>query len=171
MSAVDVLHGIIDAENQYFANSGEGGAQEYAARLNCGEGKHDGLYSAANGNGDDSNAVGPFVAEASWDRADRKPFHGYYFRILSEQGPHAQGGARSYVVDGKMTGGFAIVAFPAAYRASGVKSFIANQRGAIYEKDLGRNTTQIASAMKSYDPDSTWMRVRADQMLGMNEQP
>jgi hypothetical protein len=90
-----------------------------------------------------------------------KPFEffdhaGYMFRILASQGPHAPGGAKSYIVDGKMTAGFAFVAYPVEYRSSGVKTFIADASGTIYEKDLGPDTTKLAQAMTVYDPDSTW---------------
>jgi len=84
------------------------------------------------------------------------PFDGYFFRILTGQGPHAPGGAKNYVVGGKMTAGFAFVAYPAEYRTSGVMTFIVNQSGVIYEKDLGPNTTELVEAMTTYDPDSTW---------------
>ena len=87
---------------------------------------------------------------------DPVPFNGYFFRILTSQGPHAPGGAKNYVVDGKMTGGFAFVAYPAEYRSSGVMTFIVDESGTIYEKDLGPDTTKTCQAMTAYDPDSTW---------------
>jgi hypothetical protein len=148
------------AENQYFEDN-----SEFAQHLNCTPGLRDGIFSPVNNNDDD--ALGPFVAEADYDRSDHAPFHGYYFLILTEQGPHTHGGARSYVVNGKMTDGFAIVAFPAVYRSSGVKTFVVNQHGMIYERDLGPNTTKLASEMKLYDPDGSWARVRSDQFLSL----
>ena len=163
MDAMDALYGIISAENQFNSETGE-----YAQHLNCSQGQHDGLFSSDNGSDMDKNPLGPYLAEASYTRSDRMPFHGYYFLILTAQGPHAHGGARNYVVDGKMTGGFAIVAFPAAYRSSGVKTFIVNHYGMIYEKDLGPRTTAIASAIKAYDQDSSWDRVRPGQFLTSN---
>lgn len=163
MNAIDALQGVVAAENQFDAESGE-----YAQHFNCSQAQHDGLFSAANGSDESSNAIGPYLAQASYERSDRMPFHGYFFRVLTAQGPHAHGGARNYIVDGKMTGGFAVVAFPAVYRSSGVKTFLVNEHGHIYEKDLGANTTQLVAGMKSYDPDSTWMRVRPDQFLSMN---
>jgi hypothetical protein len=165
MDAIDALHGIMDAENQYFASN-----SEYAQHLNCSAGQHDGLFSSANSS-DESNPLGPYVAEASYARSDRTPFHGYYFLVLTAQGPHAHGAARNYIVGGKMTGGFAVVAFPAAYRSSGVKTFVVNAHGMIHEKDLGPKTTQVASAMKLYDPDTTWMRVRPGQFLTVGPTP
>jgi hypothetical protein len=160
MDAIEALHGIADAENQYFDDH-----SEYAQHLNCSPGQHDGLFSLMNNT--DDNPLGPYVAEADYTRPNRTPFHGYYFLILTGQGPHSHDGARNYIVNGKMTSGFAVVALPAAYRSSGVKTFVANQHGMIHEKDLGPNTTQIASAMKFYDPDSSWPRVRPDQFLSL----
>jgi hypothetical protein len=84
------------------------------------------------------------------------PFHGYYFHILSRQGSHAQGGAKDYVVDGKLVGGFAFVAYPAEYRNSGVMTFIINQDGVLLQKDFGKTTTETATAMTEFDPDDTW---------------
>jgi hypothetical protein len=160
MDAIDALHGIIAAENQFDADSGE-----YARHLNCSQDQHDGLFSPANGTDEDKNPIGPYLAGASCMRSDRIPFHGYFFLILTAQGPHAHGGAHSYIVNEKMTGGFAVVAFPAVYRSSGVKTFIVNQNGMIHEKDLGPKTNEIASKMKAYDPDSTWARVRPTEFL------
>jgi hypothetical protein len=160
MDAMDALRGIIAAENQFLDQN-----DEYTQLLNCSSGKHDGLFSPENGNDMDKNPIGPYLAEASYKRTDRTPFHGYYFLILTAQGPHAHGGARNYIVDGKMTGGFAIVAFPAVYRSSGVKTFIVNQHGMIHEKDLGPKTVEIASSMKTYDADASWARVHSNQFL------
>jgi hypothetical protein len=168
MVTMDTLRGAVDAENQYYANSSEAGAaavEEYAQRFTCGQGQHDGLFSAGSGGDDDSNAIGPYLARAGYDRSDREPFHGYFFRILTAQGPHAHGGARNYIVNGRMTGGFAVVAFPAAYRSSGVKTFIVSQDGRIFAKDLGPRTMQLAAAMKDYDPDSTWTVVRLNEFV------
>jgi hypothetical protein len=160
MDAMDALRGIIAAQNQFNAETGE-----YAQHLNCSDSRHDGLFSSENGNDMDKNPLGSYLAEASYTRSDRLPFHGYYFLILTAQGPRARGGARSYIVNGKMAEGFAVVAFPAVYRSSGVKTFIVNQFGMIYEKDLGPKTSEIASAMKAYDRDGTWMHVRPNHFL------
>lgn len=168
MNTIDTLRGAFDAENQYYATSAEAGAnavEEYAQHLACSQNKHDGLFSSASGSYNDSNAIGPYLAQASYERSDREPFHGYFFRVLTAQGAHAHGGARKYIVDGKMTGGFAIVAFPAAYRSSGVKTFIVSQDGRVFEKDLGPGTAQLAAAMRSYDPDGTWTLVRQNEFL------
>jgi hypothetical protein len=160
MDAMEALRGIIAAENQYNADTGE-----YAQHLYCSTGLHDGLFSPENGNDKGKNPLGRYLAEASCTRSDRVPFHGYYFLLLTAQGPHTHGGALSYIVNGKMTGGFAVVAFPAVYRSSGVKTFIVNQYGMIYEKDLGPKTYEIATAMKAYDPDASWARVRPNQFV------
>ncbi|MGA3133032.1 MAG: DUF2950 family protein [Terracidiphilus sp.] len=168
MNTIDTLRGAFDAENQYYANAAETGSnavEQYAQHFTCSQGQHDGLFSQESGSDMDSNAIGSYLAEASYDRSDRQPFHGYFFRILLAQDLHAHGGARNYIVDGKMTAGFAIVAFPAGYRSSGVKTFIVSQDGRIFEKDLGPGTQHLAAAMKAYDPDSTWTLVRRDQFL------
>jgi hypothetical protein len=167
MSTIDTLRALVDAENQYYADSAEAGsnAEQYAQHLTCSQGQHDGLFSPDSAGDEDSNAIGPSLARASYDRSDREPFHGYFFRILTAQGPHSHRGARSYLVNGKMTGGFAIIAFPAAYRSSGTKTFVVSQDRWIFEKDLGPRTTQLAGAIKIYDPDSTWTRVRLNRFL------
>jgi hypothetical protein len=160
MDAMEALRGIIAAENQFNAETGE-----YAQHLYCSKDQQDGLFSPEKGNDIGKNCLGRYLAEASCTRSDRVPFHGYYFLILTAQGPDTHGGARSYIVNGKMTGGFAVVAFPAVYRSSGVKTFIVNQYGMIYEKDLGSKTYEIATAMKAYDPDGTWARIRLNQFV------
>jgi len=96
--------------------------------------------------------------EAKGDKS-AVPFYGYYFRILTAQGKHASGGMKSYISNGKMTGGFAFVAYPAEYRSSGVKTFIAGPDGIVYEKDLGRETAKIARSMTQYDPAPSWQVV------------
>ncbi len=88
------------------------------------------------------------------------PFHGYLYRILKAQGPHAPGGAKDYVLDGRMTGGFAFVAYPAEYRSSGVMTFLVGPRGVVYQKDLGETTEEVAKGMAAFDPDSTWKVAR-----------
>jgi len=104
--------------------------------------------------------VGPLIAEAFKEGYRKEegpvPFHGYTYRLLRSQGSSAPGGAKDYTVDGKLTGGFAFIAYPVKYRNSGVMTFIVNQDGKIYQKDLGTNTEALASAITSYNPDSTW---------------
>ncbi|HEV2383306.1 MAG TPA: DUF2950 family protein [Terriglobia bacterium] len=158
-STLDVLRALVDAEQEYYDQSAApGGTPQYAGRLNSDQGEHDGLYWPES-NETGTSPVGPYVAQASYNRSDRKPFHGYYIRMLTGQGRDARGGAHKYRVDGRITGGFAFVAFPAEYRSSGVKTLIVNQDGIIYEKDLGPATTKIAAAMTVYNPDPSWKSV------------
>jgi hypothetical protein len=173
MSTMDTLRALVDAENQYYANSAEAGsgAEQYTQHLTCTQGQHDGLFSPDSAADEDSNAIGPSLARASYDHPDREPFHGYFFHVFTAQGPHSRGGARSYIVNGKMTDGFAIIAFPAVYRSSGVKTFVVSKDGLIFEKDLGPGTTQLAAAIKVYDPDSTWTRVRLNRFLNTDATP
>ena len=160
--AIQACHDLVDAQRQYFERAPYNYAKQYAQKLVSDNGKHDGLYWEQTGDQFDS-PIDPLIAYARQNRpADQVgqhvPFNGYYFRILTSQGPHASGGAKSYVVDGKMTLGFAFVAYPAEYRSSGVMTFIVSQSGIIYGKDLGPNTTKLAQAMTAYDPDSTWRK-------------
>jgi hypothetical protein len=151
---------LVEAQKQYFAHPWGNLPRQFAQKLVSDEGRHNGLYWQGAENELDS-PINPLIAIAYGkgpnDQAgDQVPFNGYFFRILTSQGPHSRGGAKDYVVDGKMTAGFAFVAYPAEYRSSGVMTFIVNESGTIYEKDLGPNTTKLAEAMITYDPDSTW---------------
>jgi hypothetical protein len=160
LETIDVLRAMVDAENEYYSEVADAsGDHEYARKFNSEQGQRNGLYWPGSKEPDES-PIGPYLAQASYNRTDRKPLRGYYFRILTEQGKQAPGGARKYIVNGKMTGGFAFVAFPAEYRASGVKTFIVNQGGVVYEKDLGPMTAQLAKSMAIYNPDSTWTKVK-----------
>jgi hypothetical protein len=161
MNAVESLHALADAENEYYEQSGDsGGTREYAERFTASDGKRDGLYWPGASESDEC-PIGQYLAQANYDRPDHKPYDGYYFRILTAQGPKAPGGARNFMADGKMTGGFAFVAFPAVYRSSGVATFIVGGGGRVYEKDLGPMTEQVVKSMKVYNPDQTWTRVRS----------
>ena len=160
LAAMDACRDLVEAQKQYFARPPGGLPKQFAQKLVSDEGRHNGLYWQGAYNDFDS-PIDPLVAHASGTGpkdqvGEPVPFNGYFFRILTSQGPHAPGGAKNYVVDGKMTGGFAFVAYPAEYRSSGVMTFIVNESGAIYEKDLGPDTTKLAEAMTAYDPDSTW---------------
>jgi hypothetical protein len=152
---------LVDAEHEYDSNTHDGqSTRQYAQRIMSDEGKHDGLYWPA-AEGEPQSPLGPLVAAAELEgytglSGNLQPFHGYYFKVLKAQGPHATGGAMDYVQDGKMTRGFAFVAFPAAYRSSGVMTFIVNQDGIVYQKDLGPHTAALAKAMKTYERDATW---------------
>ena len=160
IAAMDACSDLVDAEKEYFARPAGNLSKQFAQKLVSDEGRHNGLYWQDASNDFDS-PLNPLIAyaygkSANGQAGDEYPFNGYFFRVLTSQGPHAQGGARNYVVDGKMTAGFAFIAYPAEYRSSGVMTFIVNQSGVIYEKDLGPDTTKLAEAMTAYDPDSTW---------------
>jgi hypothetical protein len=160
-AAMEVLDALIDAENDYYSESRDGKPQQYAAKFASDEGKHNGLYWKTS-EGEPESPAGPMVAYATGEGYGKKdaegpsPFHGYYYRILTAQGKSADGGAKSYIVNGDMTGGFALLAYPADYRSSGVMTFIVGQDGVIYQKDLGPKTAELASAIKEYSPDKTW---------------
>jgi len=160
LSAIQACSDLVDAQKQYYLRAPYGFADQYAQKLVSAAGKHNGLYWQETGDQFDS-PINPLIAYARQNRPPDEvgahdPFNGYLFRILTSQGPHAPGGAKNYVVNGKMTAGFAFVAYPAEYRSSGVMTFIVNKSGVVFEKDLGPNTTRIAEAMTAYDPDSTW---------------
>jgi hypothetical protein len=163
LAAMEACSALVDAQKEYFARPTGALSKQFAQKLVSDEGRHDGLYW--HGAYDEyASPINPLIANAaahengSAPGFDPVPFHGYFFRILTSQGPHAPGGARNYVVDGKMTGGFAFVAYPAEYRSSGVMTFIVDESGTIYEKDLGPNTRKLAEAMSAYDPDSSWQQ-------------
>jgi hypothetical protein len=160
LAAMDACRELVEAQKQYFARPPANLPQQFAQRLVSDEGQHDGLYQHGTSDEFDS-PINPLIAYARQNLptdqvGEHVPFNGYMFRILTSQGPHAQGGAKNYIVDGKMSAGFAFVAYPVEYRSSGVMTFIVDASGTIYEKDLGPNTTKLAQAMTTYDPDSTW---------------
>jgi hypothetical protein len=160
MLAMQSCGDLVDAEKQYFDKAPSGNSGQYAQKLVSDAGKHDGLYWEGAEDQFES-PVDPRIAYARQNLPEHQvgehvPFNGYFFRVLTSQGPHAQGGAKKYVVDGKMTLGFAILAYPVEYRSSGVMTFVVSKSGTIYAKDLGPNTTKLAQAMTAYDPDSTW---------------
>ncbi|HEX8895636.1 MAG TPA: DUF2950 family protein, partial [Terriglobales bacterium] len=134
----------------------------YAQRFRSTPGKQDGLYWET-AEDQPASPAGPLLAEASAEgyATDVKgqPYHGYFYRVLKAQGAAAKGGAKNYVQDGQLSAGVALVAYPAEYKVSGVMTFIINQNGVIYQKDLGENTTEIARAMTEYNPDKSWKRV------------
>ena len=151
----------VKAQREY-AKKGFAGEGVYARRLVSQPGEKDGLYWPAL-SGEDESPLGELAAAATAEgypiEDQRNPYHGYHYRILTRQGPNAPGGEIDYVVRGNMIGGFALVAYPAQYRISGLMTFLVNQHGNIYEKDLGSRTAAIASDMTSFDPDDTWRRV------------
>jgi hypothetical protein len=163
--AIEILYGLVGAQKDYASDARDGGAtKQFAQKFLSDDGKQNGLYWKTNDN-DPPSPIGPLLVEAasqgytSTQQGKASPFHGYYFRILTKQGAGAKGGTLDYIVDGKMTRGFAFVAYPAQYRNSGVMTFIVDKDGVVYEKDLGAQTEQLAAAMDSYNPDNTWDRV------------
>jgi DUF2950 family protein len=160
LAAEDACQALVEAQKEYFSRAPAGFSRQFAQKLVSDEGRHDGLYWHGAYDEFDS-PINSLIAYAYGTSSknpvgDPVPFNGYFFRILTSQGPHALGGAKSYIVDGVMTRGFAFIAYPAEYRSSGVTTFIVDESGTIYEKDLGPATAKIAQAMTAYDPDSTW---------------
>jgi Protein of unknown function (DUF2950) len=163
ISAMDALRELVEAQEQYFSHPPANLPKQFTQKLVSSEGQHDGLYWHGASDEFDS-PINPLIAYARQNLpadqvGEHVPFNGYMFRILTSQGQHAPGGAKNYIVDGKMSAGFAFVAYPVDYRSSGVMTFIVDQSGTIYEKDLGADTTNLAQAMTVYDPDSTWHQV------------
>jgi hypothetical protein len=159
LEAIAMCRSYVRAQERYASTAGGGTA--YAQRFVSTSGKRDGLYWASSGPGDES-PVGPAVVGAGKTSGTRPPgsWWGYSYRILTAQGPSAPGGAQSYVKDGAMTGGFALVAYPVEYGSTGIMTFLVGKDGRVYERDLGRDTVRIAKAMNAYDPDASWSLVR-----------
>ena len=163
LAAIRICRTYVTAQWLYAERGHDGQpAGLYAQVFRSDSGQHNGLYWAA-GRGEKRSPLGDLVAYAAAEgrRLDQNgqppsPFHGYYFRILTAQGPAASGGARDYVVNGKMSGGFALIAWPAKYDSTGVMTFVVNQDGAIRQKDLGPETDAAVKAMALYNPDGSW---------------
>jgi hypothetical protein len=162
LGAIAVCEGYVQSQVEYGSKGRDGDPSGiYAQRFHSNPGKQDGLYWPV-AKGEPESPMGPLVASASAAELARRPtqspvpYYGYFYRILTEQGAYAPGGAKSYIVDGKLTGGFALIAYPAEYRSSGVMTFIVNQDGVIYQQDLGDQTGELASKMTAYNPDSSW---------------
>jgi len=163
IAAMDACRELVDAQKEYFARPPASLPKQFAQRLVSDKGQHNGLYWYGASDEFDS-PLNPLIAYARQNLptdqvGEHVPFNGYMFRILTSQGPHAPGQAKNYIVDGKLSAGFAFVAYPVGYRSSGVMTFIVDKSGTIYEKDLGPDTTKLAQAMTAYDPDSTWHKV------------
>lgn len=162
--AIVVLGNLVDAQRDYASELREGDkTKHYALKFLSDEGRQNGLYWKTSDN-EQPSPIGPLLVSAASEgykvqHGQSNPFHGYYYRMLKKQGSAAKGGALDYVVSGELTRGFAFVAYPAEYRNSGVMTFIVNQTGVVYQKDLGAQTTDIASAMQEYNPDSSWKQV------------
>ena len=162
ISAIQTCQQLAAAEKEFLQER-----HEYAQKIFSDEGQQNGLYwQVAEGQAD--SPIGPLVAQAVAEgyakdaRGAPVPYHGYYFHILTSQGKNSPDGAKSYIIDGKMTGGFAFVAYPAEYRSSGVETFLVGMDGVVFEKDLGNETEAIAGSMKQFNPDSTWRRAESD---------
>ncbi|MFO0785071.1 MAG: DUF2950 domain-containing protein [Phycisphaerales bacterium] len=167
LDAIQTLLAIGDAQDEYLDMRPQG-VDEYAAKFFSDPGKKNGLFWPVAA-GEQASPLGELVAEASAQGYSRneqtnepQPYHGYLFRILTAQGPNAPGGQRSYVTNGQMTGGYAVVAYPFEHGRSGIMTFIMSAQGVVYQKDLGAGTSAIAGAMTEFDPDLTWTVVSGD---------
>lgn len=166
LGAISACRGYIDAQKDYAATGHDGlPAGIYAQHLRSDPGKHNGLYWEV-AEGEEGSPAGPLLAQASEEgysvgspETRGNPYHGYLYRVLKAQGAAAKGGAKSYLKDGQLTGGVAMIAYPADYKVSGVMTFIINQNGVVYQKDLGEKTVELARAMTEYNPDSSWTKV------------
>ena len=161
-SAIHICQELVAAQKEYYAMQ----HNEYAMQIYSDEGQHNGLYWKVP-DGEPPSPIGPLVAfavaEGYVEGTSPTPYRGYFFHFLARQGKDAPGGAKSYIVKGKMTEGFAFVAYPAEYRSSGVMTFIVNQDGVAYQKDLGKKTEELGKALQEYSPDSSWSK--AEQQL------
>jgi hypothetical protein len=160
LAAIDVLTAMADAQAQYISQRHDG-VKQYAQKFVSDEGKQDGLYWKS-AEGQPRSPLGPLAAYATAEgykpQGGRpQPFHGYFYRVLTKQGADAKGGAKDYIINGKMTGGFAFIAYPEKYDDTGIMSFIINQNGLVYEKNLGDNTTEAAMATTEFNPDKSWL--------------
>ena len=163
LATIQVALAYVQAQNEYAALDPAGlGSHVYAQRIVSRPGKKDGLYWPT-AESEAPSPLGDLAAKASAEgyKAGQTPipYHGYYYRILTRQGPNASGGAYDYLAKGKMIGGFALVAYPAQYGNSGIMTFMVNQDGTVFQKDLGLQTDKLARKIESFDPDQTWTRV------------
>jgi hypothetical protein len=166
LNTIQVALAYVDAQREYARKNRNGdGVLQYAQHFVSHKGKKDGLYWEA-GPGEDKSPLGPLFARATEEGytvgkkgEKHAPYYGYYFKILKSQGSNAPGGELEYMTNGKMISGFGLVAYPAQYGVSGIMTFIVNQQGIVYEKNLGPKTEEIAKAMTKYDPDKTWKQV------------
>lgn len=165
LAAVQVCLAYFDAQNDYAAVTKVGNLSVYAQRLVSTPGTKNGLYWPTS-EGEAPSPLGESVALASvtgYRVGSGEPYHGYFYKILTRQGPNAPGGEHDYVVNGKMIGGFALIAWPAQYGNSGIMTFMINYDGNVYEKDLGENTAKIASQTNAFNPDDSWKKTAIEQ--------
>lgn len=165
LNAIAVARAYVIAQREYASKDRDAnGSMAFAQRLRSSPGKNDGLYWEVT-TGEEESPFGPLTARATLEGYGKEsaeppnPYHGYYFKILKAQGEHAEGGAYDYVANGEMILGFALVAYPAQYGSSGIMTFIVNQCGVVFQKDLGKSTDDIALKMTRYDPDTSWHKV------------
>jgi hypothetical protein len=162
LATISVCEAIASAQAEYF-DQRQGGVRQYAQKFISDPGQQNGLYWES-AQGPARSPLGPLVAYANSDGYKvqpnkRQPFYGYYYVMLDKQGPDAKGGAKDYVINGKMTGGFAVVAYPANYGDSGIMTFLIDKNGVVFQKDLGKNTDQVAAGMAECNPDQSWAAV------------
>jgi hypothetical protein len=166
LDTIQTALAYVDAQDEYASKDRTGGGVGvYARRFVSEPGKKDGLYWPST-QGEEESPLGELFAQASQEgyvAGKHAPYHGYYYKILTKQGPHATGGAVDYIVNDKMIGGYALVAYPDEYRNSGVMTFIVNHGGEVFEKDLGPDTANIAERMASFDPDPSWKKVETTE--------
>lgn len=161
-AAIDICAAIADAQQEYFSQRHDG-VNQYALKFISEEGQRNGLYWPPV-DGQPKSPLGPLVAFATSEgyavRPDQHhPYYGYYFVMLDKQGADAKGGAKSYVVNGKMTRGFGVLAYPSQYGDSGIMTFMINQNGVVFQKDLGKNTDELAAKATEFNPDKSWQAV------------
>ena len=171
LGAIHVCRAYVEAQREYAATDRTGeGVLQYAQHLRSTPGTHDGLYWSSI-NGQELSPLGPLVAQARVEgyrhkekilTEEQSPYHGYYFRVLTRQGRHAPGGKHNYIINGHMIAGFALVAWPAEWDNTGVMTFIVNQQGRVYQKNLGPKSSARAEALTTFDPDSTWTLTAED---------
>jgi hypothetical protein len=164
LQVIDMIDAYVDAQHEYASKDCRGaGKVEFAQRFISTPGSRDGLYWEAK-DGEQQSPLGPLIASAAKEgystEGNLSPFHGYYFKVLKGQGKHVGGGTYNYVVKDKMILGFALVAYPAEYGNSGVMTFVVNQEGIVFEKNLGKNTRRLAEAITVYNPDKSWKKVK-----------
>ena len=163
LNAIEVCRGYVEAQMEYAnVDRDADGNLEYAQKIVSSPGKQDGLYWEGQPGSLVPKSFAAAAEAAAAAGGKREPYHGYYYRIMKAQGPDAEGGAVNYVVKGEMIGGFALVAWPAEYGVSGVKTFIVNHQGIVYEKDLGPTTAALARQMTQFNPDKTWHAVEKE---------
>ena len=162
LGAIAVCEGYFRAQTEYVMRGHDGlPAGIYAQKISSTPGKHDGLYWPVAA-GQKQSPLGPAIAASEaegYTSAAGEPYHGYLYKLLKAQGPNAEGGAKSYLVHGKLSGGFALIAYPASYGVSGIMTFLVDQSGIIYQKDLGDDTSNLAAKITEYNPDSSWAPV------------